>query len=398
MRILLADKIPKLSIERLQRGGFEVFNEPDVKAATLEQAIDRVDPEVLVVRSTQVKSSHLRVGGALALVVRGGAGVNTIDLKACSSLGICVANCPGKNAIAVAELTMGLALGLDRKIVDNALELKREHWNKKLFSGGRGLHGRTLGLLGLGRIGLEVARLGLAMGMDVVAWSRSLTREKASAHKIRYADSPSEVAAQSYVLSVHLAATEETRGLVDATLLESLAPGSLFINTSRFDVVDEEALLNRLDQQTLWAGLDVFSGEPAVKEGHWSHPLALHPRVYGTHHIGASTAQAQEAVGEEICRIVETFRDSGQIVNCVNLSQVPETPITLVVRHLDKVGVLARVLMTLKSDGISVGTMENLIFEGNTAAVARIHLRDRPSQAALDLINKEDAILSIVLR
>lgn len=397
MRVLVADKLPSQTLERLTGAGFDVSDQPMLKGDDLVAAIGLVQPQVLVVRSTKVNAEMLRASDTLNLVVRGGAGVNTIDLDTCSTLGICVANCPGKNAIAVAELTLGLALALDRKICDNVIDLRAHKWNKKAYSTGRGLNGRTLGLLGLGRIGIEVAKLGQNLGMDVVAWSRSLTQDKAKALGIRAADTPEEVAKQSYVLSVHLAACDETRALVNASLLQHVPEGAIFLNTSRSEVVDEAALLARLNDGMLWAGLDVFSQEPATKEGEWTHPLAVHPRVYGTHHIGASTAQAQEAVGDEVCRIVETFRDRGRVLNCVNLSDMPQTPVTLVVRHLDRVGVLAGVLTTLQTDGISVGTMENLIFKGNEAAVARIQLRDTPSTSALELIQKQASILSISL-
>ena len=268
---------------------------------------------------------------------------------------------------------------------------------EKKYAKGQGLHGRTLGLLGLGRIGQAVAQMGQSLGMNVVAWSRSLTEAEANALGIVRKETPEQVAEHADVLSVHLAATSETAHLVNASLFDAMKDDVIFINTSRSEVVDEAALLDALEAGKLWAGLDVYSDEPAVKEGEWEHPLAMHPRVYGTHHIGASTVQAQEAVGSEVCRIAEHFKSTGRVENCVNLSDAPNRTATLVVRHLDQVGVLAGVLTTLQSDGISVGKMENLIFQGNEAAVARINLRGRPSSAAMDLMAKQQAILSISL-
>ena len=397
MRVLVADKLPLVSLQRLERSGFEVIADPTLKDASLSEKMADVIPEILVVRSTRVEADHLAASSKLAMVIRAGAGVNTIDLATSSSRGIYVANCPGKNAIAVAELTLGLALCIDRKIADGVADLRNHTWNKKKYSKGQGLHGRTLGLLGLGRIGLTVAGMAQSLGMNVVAWSRSLTEAKAKALGVARMDTPEQVAEQADVLSVHLAASPETKHLVNATVLDALKEEAIFINTSRADVVDEAALLKALNAGKLWAGLDVFSDEPAFKEGQWEHPLAVHPRVYGSHHIGASTVQAQEAVGSEVCRIAETFKDTGRVENCVNLSDAPNRTATLVVRHLDQVGVLAGVLTTLQSDGISVGKMENLIFQGNEAAVARINLRGRPSSAAMDLMAKQKAILSISL-
>ena len=397
MHVLVADKLPSVSIKRLEHSGFEVHYQPTLKKDELTEVIAKTSPEVLVVRSTRVLAEHINAGPSLGLIIRAGAGVTTIDLASCSSRGVYVANCPGKNAIAVAELTIGLALALDRQIADGVMDLRQHQWDKKRYAKGQGLHGRTLGLLGLGRIGLTVARLGQGLGMPIVAWSRSLSQAKARALGITRVDTPQEVAARAHVLSVHLAASDDTRGLVDQSVLDALHENAIFINTSRAEVVDEEALLARLNQGSLWAGLDVFSDEPSVKQGPWQHPLASHPRVYGTHHIGASTVQAQEAVGAEVCRIAEAFRETGRVENCVNLSEEPLKSVPLVVRHLDKVGVLAGVFTTLQSDGISVGTMENLIFQGNEAAVARIQLRGRPSRAAMDLMGKQKEILSISL-
>jgi D-3-phosphoglycerate dehydrogenase len=397
MRVLVADSLADASISRFEQMGFEVVYQPALKGMTLMAAMLKEDPEILVVRSTEVLAAQIQAGQALSLVIRAGAGVNTIDLPNCSARGVYVANCPGKNAIAVAELVMGLILGIDRQLADCVADLRQGQWNKKRYASGRGLYGRTLGLLGLGRIGSAVAKLAGGMGMTVVAWSRSLTETEAQTMGLTRLNSPLAVAKASDVLSVHLSANPATKGLVGKDLIDALKDDAVFINTSRASVVDEQALLDRLNAGSLWAGLDVYSNEPSVKSGPWTHPLASHPRVYGTHHIGASTVQAQEAVGMEVCRIAQVFRDTGRVDNCVNLSEAVEKPVTLVVRHLDRVGVLATVLTTLQSDGISVGTMENLIFQGDEAAVARIQLRGHPSQAALALMRKHKEILSISL-
>jgi D-3-phosphoglycerate dehydrogenase len=397
MRILVADKLPAASIDHLQRCNFEVVFEPQLKDHPLEEALAAHNPQILVVRSTRVTASHVNAAPGLALVIRAGAGVNTIDLPSCSAHGIYVANCPGKNAIAVAELTLGLMMAIDRSIPDNVRDLRAQTWNKKKYAKANGLHGQSLGLLGLGQIGRQVARRAQAMGMQVVAWSPSLNEEKCKEFGIQYAPTPLDVASNCQILSVHLALKEETRGLVDADLLDRLPNGATFINTSRAEVVEEEALLEALNAGRLRAGLDVFSGEPQTSPSQWEHPLASHPAVYGTHHIGASTQQAQEAIGSAVCDTATEFRDHGRVTNCVNLARKPVSNTRLIVRHLDRVGVLASVLSTLRSDGISVGTMENLIFEGNEAACARIQLRGRPSEAAISLMQKQPDILSVSL-
>src|ERR1041385_3385350 len=171
MKVLIADKFEASGIDGLKQAGFEVVCEPDAKDESLLRAIQSSEADVLVVRGTVVSGAMLEAG-RLSLAVRAGAGYNTIDVKTASSRGIYVANCPGKNAIAVAELAFGLILSLDRRIPANAADLKAGKWNKKEYSKARGLFGQTLGLVGLGQIGQEMLTRARAFGLPVVAWSR----------------------------------------------------------------------------------------------------------------------------------------------------------------------------------------------------------------------------------
>ncbi|NUP90121.1 MAG: hydroxyacid dehydrogenase, partial [Candidatus Sumerlaeia bacterium] len=171
MKVLVADKFEKSGIDGLRAAGCDVTLDPDLKDESLTRAVAETECEVLVVRSTKVQAPALDAAPGLALIVRAGAGVNTIDVKRASELGIFVANCPGKNSAAVAELTMGLMLALDRRIVDAACDLRAGRWDKKGYSKARGIKGRTLAILGLGQIGRDVATRAKAFGMRVVAWS-----------------------------------------------------------------------------------------------------------------------------------------------------------------------------------------------------------------------------------
>ena len=298
---------------------------------------------MLVVRSTQVTEAMLDAG-ALALVVRAGAGVNTIDLAGASRRGIYVSNCPGKNAVAVAELTMGLLLALDRRIPDNVAELRAGSWNKKEYSKARGLLGRSIGLLGFGSIGQEVARRARAFGMPVLVWSRRFAtddearRVAAETYGVEVVASAAELVARVDVISVHLALGKDTRGFVNAELLSHARRGAFFINTARGEVVDAAALEAAVRDKGLRVGLDVFAAEPSAATGAFSDPLVSLPNVYGTHHIGASTDQAQDAIAAETVRIVRTFNETGRVPNVVNLAR--QTPAThmLVVRHRDRPG------------------------------------------------------------
>jgi D-3-phosphoglycerate dehydrogenase len=317
--------------------------------------------------------------GALKLVVRAGAGYNTIDVAAASRRGIYVSNCPGKNSIAVAELAFGLILAIDRQIPENVIALRNGQWNKSVFSKARGLYGRTLGLIGLGQIGREVALRAKAFGLPVVAWSRSLTDDAARQLGVQRMESPVAVATASDIVSLHVALNAQTRGLIDALFFAAMRPGAYFINTARAEVVDQTALTRAIMQKGIRAGLDVFAAEPTGGTGEFTDDIAKLPGVvYGTHHIGASTEQAQEAIGAETVRIIRTFLQTGQVPNVVNLARTTPATCALVVRHLDRPGVLAGVLDAIRVAEINVQEMENIIFEGAQAAVARIHLETAP--------------------
>ncbi|MGE0129668.1 MAG: 3-phosphoglycerate dehydrogenase family protein [Blastocatellales bacterium] len=373
MKILIADKFEESGINGLKEIGCEVISNPDLKDDALAEAIRDSQADALVVRSTKVTGAMLGAG-RLSLVVRAGAGYNTIDVKAASARGIYVSNCPGKNSVAVAELAFGLILALDRRIADNVAELRAGKWNKKEFGKARGLYGRTLGLIGLGQIGREMIARAKAFGMNVTGWSRSLTPESAAEHGIAFRQTIIEVAHDCDILSVHLALAPDTRGVINADVFEAMEPGSYLINTSRAEVVDQAALRQAIKTKGIRAGLDVFADEPATATGDFSDEIVTLPGVYGTHHIGASTDQAQEAIAAETVRIIQTFKETGKVPNVVNLAD--HTPAThlLVVRHQDRPGVLAHVLNEIKAANINVQRMENIVFAGAEAAVARIEL------------------------
>jgi D-3-phosphoglycerate dehydrogenase len=390
MHVLIADKFEQSGRDGLQAIGCEVSYEPDLKDEALVEAIAEVKPDALVVRSTKVTEAMLDAG-ALKLVVRAGAGYNTIDVAAASRRGIYVSNCPGKNSIAVAELAFALILALDRRVADNVISLRRGEWNKKEFSKARGLYGRTLGLVGLGRIGQEMIPRAQAFGMPVVAWSRSLTPARAGSLGVEYKESPQEVARAADIVSVHLALTPDTRSLIGADVFGSMKDGAYFINTSRGEVIDQAALVHAMRTRGIRAGLDVYASEPTSATGEFTDGIASEAHLYGTHHIGASTDQAQEAIAAETVRIIQTFKETGKVPNVVNLAR--RTPAThrLVVRHRDRPGVLAHVLDAIKAAEINVQEMENIVFEGAEAAVARINLDNAPSRETLDRLRAENA-------
>jgi len=390
MFVLIADKFEESGRNGLEAMGCDVSYQPDLKDEALVSAIRELSPDIIVVRSTKVTETMLDAG-SIKLVVRAGAGFNTIDVAAASKRGIYVSNCPGKNSIAVAELAFALILALDRRITDNVIALRAGEWNKKEFSKARGLFGRTIGLVGVGRIGQEMITRAHAFGMTVVAWSRSLTPERAEALDVEYKVSPQEVARSADIVSVHLALSPETRSLLSTDFFGSMRAGAYFVNTARGEVVDEAALIHAMSTRGIRAGLDVFAGEPTSSTGEFSGAIIKEPNLYGTHHIGGSTDQAQEAIAAETVSIIRAFRDTGKVPNVVNIAR--RTPAThlLVVRHHDRPGVLASVLEAIRAEHINVQEMENIVFEGAEAAVARINLDNEPSGLMLEQVRRDNA-------
>ena len=386
MKVLIADKFEQIGIDGLKAAGCDVVYQPDLKDDALVAAIRETGADVLVVRGTAVTAPMLETG-ALSLVVRAGAGYNTIDVATASQRGIYISNCPGKNAIAVAELAFALLLAVDRRIPDNVAELRAGKWNKKEFSKARGLFGRTLGLLGYGSIGQEMARRAHGFGMPIVVWSRRFAtgaeRVEDQAVPMRLAQTPEDVASQCDVLSVHLALNPQTKGLVNASVLNKLRKGAYFINTARGEVVDHAALAVAIRERDLRVGLDVYAQEPTSPTGEFTDPVVSLATVYGTHHIGASTDQAQDAIAAETVRIIASYKNTGKVPNVVNLAKQTPASHMLVVRHRDRPGVLAHVFDHLRAGNINVQETENVIFEGAHAAVARINLDVAPSEALL---------------
>ena len=410
MKVLVADKFESSGLDGLKAAGCDVAYEPDLKDDPLTGAIQASGADVLVVRSTKVTAAMLDAG-RLSLIVRAGAGYNTIDVAGASKRGIYVSNCPGKNAIAVAELAFALMLSLDRRVPDNVADLRAGRWNKKDYSKAQGLYGKTLGLLGVGSIGREMIRRAAGFGLDVVIWSRRYAGQQgalSSQHlrdldiedaarmvRIELAPTPADVAATADILSVHVALGPDTKGLIDAALLSRLKPGSMFINTARGEVVDHAALAAVVREKKIRVGLDVFASEPAAATGDFADELVGLPGVYGTHHIGASTDQAQEAIAAESVRIIRTYAETGKVPNVVNLSK--RTPAThmLVVRHRDRPGVLAHVFDSLREANLNVQETENIVFEGAEAAVARINLDGAPAAAVGDRIKTNQDVLDL---
>lgn len=400
MRVLVADTLSDAAVAALSELGLQVIEKPSLTAAQIPAALAEHRPEILVVRSTEVTAEALETEGPLGLVIRAGAGVNTIDLPAASRAGVFVANCPGKNSIAVAELTMGLLLALDRNIPDAVAEARAGRWDKKRFSKADGLAGRRMGLVGFGSIAREVATRARAFGLEVMAWSRTLDDTGAKAAGVVRAASLADLLETCDIVSVHVPYGPTTKHLVDSAAIARMKPGAILLHTARGGVVDDAALHEAVAAGRIRAGLDVLTGEPDAGVAPLDHPLAKLPGCYLMPHVGASTEQAQLAIADEVVRIVRDYVTEGVVPNCVNLRRERRATSTLVVRHHDRVGVLAAVLDALRTEQLNVQQMQNVIFagEGATAASATITLAGAPSAALLSRLREHPDILDVSVR
>jgi D-3-phosphoglycerate dehydrogenase len=396
MKVLVADKLNPAAIDEMRTLGVDVAYQPEIDADSLPAAL--ADVNVLIVRGTQVRADALKAGTSLNLIIRAGAGVRNIDVKTASERGIYVANTPGKNATGVAELTMTLIGSLDRRVPDAVGSLRAGKWDKEEFARARGLAGRRLGVVGLGHVGRAVARLGNAYGMDVHAWSRSLTTSRAADLGVGCARNVLELAENSDVLSVHLELTERTRGIISREVIDALPNGAMLINTADAGLVDFTALVELAPLKELRVGLDVLPSEPDTRVADYDHPILHAGLVYATPHIGASTDEAQVGIAAETVRILRSFLVKGEVPNVVNIAASTRGRYVLVVRFLDKVGALANVLGVLKRHAINIQELENTVFEGGRAGCAKIRTDTRPSEGCLtEMMAFSDEVLHVDL-
>lgn len=388
MRILIADKFESWGVDQLKAIASEVRYEPGLKGDTLRQAVDTFEPNLIVVRSTKVPADVIQAGKRLKGIIRAGSGYDNIDVQAASKHGVKVANCPGMNASAVAELSIGLMIALDRRIPDNVHDFRAGRWNKKLYSQALGFRGRTLGILGAGKIGSMVARIAVEMGMTVLYYHLG--------RQLRLSDFPScrraqidDLLREADVVSIHVPGNDSTRHLIDDARLRTMKPTALLINTSRAGVVDEAALAVALREGRLrGAALDVFPDEPAADAQTVSSPLQNVPNLYVTHHIGASTEEAQNAVAMETIRLVQSFKNTGNMPNCVNLQAGPSARCMLVVRMHNKPGALAHVFKVISEANINAEEMDHCIYDGGHAACAHIRIDQQPGPRVLQEIGQ----------
>jgi D-3-phosphoglycerate dehydrogenase len=317
MHIVIADQLPTSAVELLRSvPGWTIDSRTGRSAAELGTAL--ADADALVVRSaTKVTAALLTAAPRLRAIARAGTGVDNVDVKAATERGIVVMNAPGANSISVAELAVALMLALSRVIPAADASMKQGVWEKKKLTGAE-LRGKTLGIVGLGRIGQEVGSRARAFGMNLVAHDPFISEQIAATLGIQLR-TLDELCAESDYITLHLPSTPETRHLFNAERLARCKAGVRIVNTARGELIDESALADAIEaRQVAGAGLDVFETEPPVD---WR--LAKLPQVIATPHIAASTVEAQEQVGIETAVALRDFLSQGVIRNAVNFPGVP---------------------------------------------------------------------------
>lgn len=389
LKVLVADKFPDKYIQQMKDLDLEVIYNPKLGEKDLPEAA--LDVDIIVVRSTVVNEETINKGKKLNLIIRAGSGVNNINIAAANKKGIYVTNCPGMNAVAVAELAFGLMISLDRFIPDNVADFNKGVWNKDKYSKGNGLKGKTLGLIGVGNIGKEVAKRAHAFEMNV--YGKDITRIEGV--QIKDFSEMDQLLPLCDIVTIHLPATPQTKGLFNKQMFSYMKDGAYLINTSRQDIIVEDDLLEAIKEKNIRYACDVFKGEPEGKTGDVSSKLQNNPNIYVTHHIGASTEQAQDAVAEETINIIKKFVHSGVIEHWVNRAKITDANYQLVVKHYDKPGVLASVLDVIRSGHINIEEIENIIFEGGIAACCTMKLQSAATADMLKQISENTNVISV---
>ncbi len=317
MKIVVAEKISASAIEILREEKRWTIVTPDQLDGKLANAI--ADADALIVRSAvQADAALLEHAQKLRVIGRAGVGVDNVDLEAATRLGIAVMNTPGANAVAVAEHTVGMALAMARHLCRADSLLHAGKWEKKSLQGTE-LRGKTLGIVGLGRIGMEVSRRARAFGMKLVAYDPFVSPGIARQAEIELTTLDKLLAAADYV-TLHMALTPQSAGMINAETLRKMKKGARLINCARGELVDEEAVAAALrDGHLAGAAVDVFNEEPPKNS-----PLLTAPNVILTPHIGGSTHEAQEAVGVQIAVQVREFLRRGVMQNAVNVPSVSD--------------------------------------------------------------------------
>lgn len=369
-KVLIADSVSQQVIKDLEAAGNYVHMDASITDKTLPQEIK--DFKVLIVRSTKVTRAAIEAGKNLALIVRAGAGVNTIDIKAASENGVLVTNTPGCNSDAVAELTIGHIIACDRQIVNNTEHLRQSQWAKKLYLDCPGLKGKTLGLLGAGAVSQGVVRIAHGIGMNVIIWSYFFTDEDAKRMGVERVENKLDIAKRADVISIHIPYMEETHHSINKEFFDEMKDGAILINTARGEIIDTLAMVDAIKTKHIRVGLDVFEDEPTFSMGDFNQSELAKLVCSCTCHIGGSTQQASERIAQETVNVVNTFVKTGEALHCVNIEAKPKADLVVAIRHK---GVLADILACFAKNNAEILSLNNQCLKGGASQTCTVRIR-----------------------
>jgi len=389
LKVLIADPISQRGVEELSRdGALAVSLQTKLNEAKLIEIIPAFS--ALVVRSeTKVTANVLTAGTGLRVIGRAGVGVDNVDVEAATRRGVIVLNAPGGNTVSTAEHTFSLLLCVARKIPQADASVRGQSWERKNFEGVE-LYNKALGVIGMGRIGSELARRAIAFGMRVIAYDPYLSATRARSLQVELVDEVDDLLANSDFISLHTPLTSETRHILDAARLRKTKRGVRIINCARGGLIDEVALAKGLqDRHVAAAALDVFEVEPLPNDS----PLRFAPNLILTPHLGASTAEAQESVGIEIAQSIRAALLEGTIRNAVNMPNLDAKTLSIIGPHLrfgEKLGRFLSQVAPRRVDTLNIN-YSGKVNEVDTTAITRAVLKGFLQLAGGSEVNEVNA-------
>lgn len=395
MKILVACEMPDYTLSELRALGNEVSYEPALTTAGIIEHI--ADAAILIVGRTRVPPEAIERGQRLQMIVRRGQGVSNIAVEEASAQGVFVAHCPTEEAVAIAELTFGLALALDRDLVTNAVAMRERALRERVVRS-QGLATRTLGVLNFGPVGRELARRAKAFGMDVLGWAPALDHDEKPVEGVEFVSWPRELARRSDVIAVHAPPEGMDELLVDAEFVSNMRDRASFIHIGRPGAIDHEALAVGVEKKGLRVAVDLMATDPSREMARYKWRLFDLPGVIGTPGLGPLTIQAREATAAEAVRIIRRFLVYGEPSHCVNLAERSPATWQLVLRLRDTAGVMAAIMDAIRADDINAEEITCRVFTGAQAAWCVIALDERPSAHCLEAIGAADGVLHLDLR
>jgi len=388
-KVLIADSISQRGIDELLRGD---QLDVEIKTGLSEQQLVEIIPpfSALIVRSqTRVTADILNAGTKLRVVGRAGVGVDNVDVESATRRGVVVLNAPGGNTVSTAEHAFSLLLAVARKIPHADANVRNKKWDKKNFEGVE-LYNKTLGIIGMGRIGSELSRRAIAFGMRVIAYDPYLSVTRARSLQVELVDELDDLLASADFISLHTPLTGETRHILDGARLQKTKRGVRIINCARGGLIDEAALAKALqDEHVAGAALDVFEIEPLPSDS----PLRSAPNLVLTPHLGASTVEAQESVGIEIAQSIRAALLEGTIRNAVNMPNLDAKTLAIIGPHLrfgEKLGRFLSQIAPKRAESFNIN-YSGKVNEVDTTAITRAVLKGFLQIAGGSEINEVNA-------